>query len=123
MESNGVLGSERSANTRDKLCALLMANTNYINDLPPRELPNPSPDTYASDLVSIQDLLLGGQVKLLEECKCRDVKQYRLQLRTISGHWQWYLPTSKEKMSSRKCVSSTATSCYHNKILSPSFFL
>ena len=64
MESNGVLGSERSAATRDKLCALLMANTIYINDLPPRELPNPSPDTYASDLVAIQDLLLGGRVEL-----------------------------------------------------------
>ena len=86
MESNGVLGSERSAATRDKLCALLMANTNYINDLPPRELPNPSPDTYASDLVAIQDLLLGGRVELKGKCDSRDRKRYPLQHRTIYGH-------------------------------------
>lgn len=63
-----MLGSERTAATRDKLCALLMANTNYSDDLPPRELPNPSPDTYASDLVAIQDLLLGGRVGVDRDC-------------------------------------------------------
>ena len=39
-----------------------MANASYSDDLPPNEMPNPSVDTYASDLVAIQELLLRGKV-------------------------------------------------------------
>ena len=43
-----------------------MENASYSDDLPPNETPNPNPETYASDLVAVQDLLLGGRVS----CGC-----------------------------------------------------
>lgn len=48
--------------TTEKLCSLLMSKACISDDLPPNELPNPNPETYSSDLISIQDLLLAGKV-------------------------------------------------------------
>ena len=48
--------------TTEKLCSLLMSKACISDDLPPNELPNPKPETYLSDLISIQDLLLAGKV-------------------------------------------------------------
>ena len=62
LESNGVISAERTPSTRDKLCELFMSHASYSDDLPPNEIPNPSVDTYASDLVAIQELLLRGNV-------------------------------------------------------------
>ena len=39
-----------------------MSKACISDDLPPNELPNPNPETYSSDLISIQDLLLAGKV-------------------------------------------------------------
>ena len=68
VESNGMVGPNRSRPTRDRICALLMENASYSDDLPPNEIPNPDPETCASDLVAVQDLLLGGRVR--EEASC-----------------------------------------------------
>lgn len=57
-----MVGPNRSRPTRDRICARLMENASYSDDLPPNEIPNPDPETYASDLVAVQDLLLGGRV-------------------------------------------------------------
>ena len=40
-----------------------MSTSSNTSDLPPNELPNPDPLTYASDLISIQDMLLEGKVR------------------------------------------------------------
>lgn len=73
VDANGVIGADRrcassfsvthSKATTEKLCRLFMSTSSNTSDLPPNELPNPDPLTYASDLISIQDMLLEGKVR------------------------------------------------------------
>lgn len=65
IESNGVINSERSKQTTNRICQLLVLNSDNIDDLPPNELDNPNPATYISDLISIQEMLLSGKVLML----------------------------------------------------------
>ena len=62
IESNGVINAERSKQTTDRICQLLISNSNSVDDLPPNEIENPNVETYASDLISIQELMLSGKV-------------------------------------------------------------
>ena len=62
IESNGVINAERSKATTNRICQLLIANSNTVDDLPPNEIENPQAETYASDLISIQELMLSGKV-------------------------------------------------------------
>ena len=73
VDANGVIDADRrcassfsitrSKATTKKLCRLFMSTSSNTSDLPPNELPNPDPLTYASDLISIQDMLLEGKVR------------------------------------------------------------
>lgn len=56
-----------SKSTTEKLCALMMKHSSNVADLPPTEIPNPNTATYASDLISIQDMLLEGKVGFTAE--------------------------------------------------------
>ena len=62
VEANGVINAERSKQTTNKICQLLISYSSAVEDLPPNEMEKPNETTYLTDILSVQELLLSGKV-------------------------------------------------------------
>ena len=106
----------RSKATTEKLCALLMNHSSNTVDLPPAEIPNPDTATYASDLISIQDMLLEGKVGVAAVLHRSAWTLSPSPKPITSGPWRCWQATWREKTCSAVCAWNTVPWCSSNTL-------